>query len=70
MEESLPRAVIRFKQGFGRLIRSRADTGRVVVLDPRIFTARYGRIFLDALPPGVPINVIEDPPAEDLPPDF
>lgn len=59
MEESLPRAVIRFKQGFGRLIRSRSDHGRVVVLDPRIATARYGRIFLDALPPGVPIRTIE-----------
>lgn len=59
MEESLPRAVIRFKQGFGRLIRSRSDTGRVVVLDPRILTARYGRLFLDALPPGVPIRTIE-----------
>jgi ATP-dependent DNA helicase DinG len=63
MEESLPRAVIRFKQGFGRLIRSRTDNGRVVVLDPRILTARYGRRFLDALPPGVPVRVIEDPPA-------
>jgi ATP-dependent DNA helicase DinG len=59
MEESLPRAVIRFKQGFGRLIRSRSDHGRVVVLDPRIVTARYGRIFLDALPPGVPVRTIE-----------
>jgi ATP-dependent DNA helicase DinG len=65
MEESLPRAVIRFKQGFGRLIRSRADNGRVVVLDPRILTARYGRRFLDALPPGIPVNVIEDHPADD-----
>jgi ATP-dependent DNA helicase DinG len=52
-EESLPRAVIRFKQGFGRLIRSRTDTGRVVVLDPRILTKGYGRRFLDALPEGV-----------------
>lgn len=53
MEESLPRAVIRFKQGFGRLIRTASDRGRVVVLDPRITTARYGRMFLDALPAGV-----------------
>lgn len=56
MEDSLPRAVIRFKQGFGRLIRSRSDRGRVVVLDPRILTARYGRYFLAALPEGVPIE--------------
>lgn len=53
MEDSLPRAVIKFKQGFGRLIRSKTDEGRVVVLDPRVMTARYGRLFLAALPPGV-----------------
>ncbi|MCA9306038.1 MAG: DEAD/DEAH box helicase [Phycisphaerales bacterium] len=53
MEDSLPRAVIRFRQGFGRLIRSASDRGRVVVLDPRIATARYGRLFSEALPPGV-----------------
>ncbi|MEX2219477.1 MAG: helicase C-terminal domain-containing protein [Phycisphaerales bacterium] len=52
-EDSLPRAVIRFKQGFGRLIRSKADRGRVVVLDPRIVTTGYGKRFLEALPPGV-----------------
>ncbi|MBL0926460.1 MAG: helicase [Phycisphaerales bacterium] len=55
MDDSLPRAILRFKQGFGRLIRSRSDRGRVVVLDPRIVTARYGRLFLDALPEGVPV---------------
>jgi ATP-dependent DNA helicase DinG len=52
-EDSLPRAVIRFKQGVGRLIRSRTDTGRVVVLDPRIVNKPYGRRFLDALPSGL-----------------
>jgi ATP-dependent DNA helicase DinG len=52
-EDSLPRAVIKFKQGFGRLIRSKTDTGRVVVLDPRIVTTGYGRRFLEALPEGV-----------------
>jgi ATP-dependent DNA helicase DinG len=46
----LPEAVLRFKQGFGRLIRSKTDTGRVVVLDRRIVTKPYGRRFLDALP--------------------
>lgn len=54
-EDSLPRAVIRFKQGFGRLIRSASDTGQVVVLDPRIVTAGYGQAFLAALPGDVPI---------------
>ncbi|MFM9994846.1 MAG: ATP-dependent DNA helicase [Phycisphaerales bacterium] len=52
-DDSLPRAVLRFKQGVGRLIRSRSDTGRVVVLDPRIVTKGYGRAFLRALPAGV-----------------
>lgn len=52
-DDQLPRAVLKFRQGFGRLIRSSTDTGRVVVLDPRIVTKRYGRQFLDALPEGV-----------------
>ncbi len=47
---SLPRAVLKLKQGFGRLIRSRADRGAVVVLDPRLVQRRYGRRFLDSLP--------------------
>lgn len=58
LEDSLPRAVIRFKQGFGRLIRSREDRGRVVVLDPRIVTTRYGRAFLAALPAGVVVRTV------------
>ena len=47
---TLPEAVLRFRQGFGRLIRSRTDTGIVVVLDSRISTARYGPLFLDSIP--------------------
>jgi ATP-dependent DNA helicase DinG len=50
MEYSLPQAVIKFKQGFGRLIRSKTDTGIVVVLDSRVTSKRYGKWFLDALP--------------------
>ncbi len=46
----LPEAIIKFKQGFGRLIRSKTDSGIVVVLDPRIKTKSYGRIFLGSLP--------------------
>ena len=46
----LPEAVLKFKQGFGRLIRSKEDTGMVVVLDSRILRKPYGRIFLRALP--------------------
>jgi ATP-dependent DNA helicase DinG len=48
--ESLPEAVLRLKQGFGRLIRSSTDVGTVTLLDPRVTTERWGRIFLDALP--------------------
>ncbi|MFM9169440.1 MAG: ATP-dependent DNA helicase [Phycisphaerales bacterium] len=59
-EDSLPRAVLRFKQGFGRLVRSSTDEGRVVVLDPRIATKRYGRAFLDTLPEGVVPEFEED----------
>lgn len=57
--DALPRAVIRFKQGFGRLIRSSEDRGCVVVLDPRLLTARYGRAFLQAIPQGVPVEVLD-----------
>ncbi|MEE2971876.1 MAG: helicase C-terminal domain-containing protein, partial [Planctomycetota bacterium] len=52
-EDQVPRAIIRFKQGVGRLIRSSDDEGRVVVLDPRIVTKGYGRAFQAALPDGV-----------------
>ncbi|HEX6963902.1 MAG TPA: helicase C-terminal domain-containing protein [Lacipirellula sp.] len=46
----LPEAVLKLQQGFGRLIRTRRDTGRVVILDPRVRTKPYGRTFLDSLP--------------------
>ncbi len=46
----LPEAVLKFKQGFGRLIRTKRDRGTVVVLDPRIETKSYGRLFLESLP--------------------
>ena len=47
---SLPRAVMRFRQGFGRLIRSSTDRGAVVVLDSRLSRRGYGAAFLEALP--------------------
>ncbi|MDC0307538.1 MAG: helicase C-terminal domain-containing protein [Planctomycetaceae bacterium] len=50
MDYQVPEAVIKLKQGFGRLIRSTTDTGQVVILDPRIKTKRYGRVFLESLP--------------------
>ena len=50
MEYQVPEAIIRLKQGFGRLIRSRKDTGQVVILDPRVRTKFYGRLFIQSLP--------------------
>ena len=50
MQYSVPEAIIKLKQGFGRLIRSRTDKGIVVILDSRVKTKRYGRLFLEALP--------------------
>jgi ATP-dependent DNA helicase DinG len=46
----IPEAVIKFKQGFGRLIRTKTDRGTVVCLDPRIVTKPYGRLFIESLP--------------------
>jgi ATP-dependent DNA helicase DinG len=46
----LPHAALRLKQGFGRLIRSRADRGAVLMLDDRILTKRYGRYLRESLP--------------------
>ncbi|MYL55168.1 ATP-dependent DNA helicase DinG [Pontibacillus yanchengensis] len=50
MELSLPNAVIRFKQGFGRLIRSSTDRGLVMVCDDRIMKAKYGKYFTQSIP--------------------
>ncbi len=47
---AVPEAVLRFRQGFGRLIRSKEDRGIVVVLDKRVTTKRYGRMFIESLP--------------------
>jgi ATP-dependent DNA helicase DinG len=62
MDYSVPQAVIKLKQGFGRLIRSKADRGIVVILDSRIRTRRYGRQFLAALPQARIIEVGHDDP--------
>ena len=50
-EYAVPQAVLRLKQGFGRLIRSRTDRGAVVVLDRRLVTRFYGQVFVRSLPP-------------------
>ncbi len=49
-EYTLPKAVIKFRQGFGRLIRKKTDSGAVVILDPRIRTRPYGGMFLRSVP--------------------
>lgn len=49
-EYQLPEAILRFRQGFGRLIRTQSDHGVVVVLDRRLLTKSYGRLFLSSLP--------------------
>jgi ATP-dependent DNA helicase DinG len=54
MEYAVPQAVIKFKQGFGRLIRSRDDRGAVLILDSRVLTKNYGKAFLRSLP-GAPV---------------
>jgi ATP-dependent DNA helicase DinG len=46
----LPSAIIKFKQGFGRLVRTKTDTGIVVILDSRIINKAYGQQFLSAIP--------------------
>ncbi len=56
----VPEAVIKLKQGFGRLIRTKSDRGIVVILDPRVLTKPYGRIFLNSLP-DCP-RIVEAPP--------
>ncbi len=56
-EFSLPEAILKFRQGVGRLIRTRTDTGIIVVLDNRVLTKQYGQAFLDALPK-CPVEVV------------
>lgn len=51
MEYSLPSAIVKFKQGVGRLIRNHKDRGCIVCLDPRLLTKGYGQQFLNSLPP-------------------
>ena len=49
-EYSLPQAILKFRQGFGRLIRDKEDRGVVALLDRRIWEKRYGKAFIDSLP--------------------
>src|SRR6202012_4716291 len=56
-EFSLPEAILKFRQGVGRLIRTKTDTGIVVVLDNRILTKTYGQAFISALP-DCPLEIV------------
>jgi ATP-dependent DNA helicase DinG len=56
-EFSLPEAILKFRQGVGRLIRTKTDTGIIVVLDNRILAKQYGQAFLDALPK-CPVEIV------------
>ena len=58
MEYSVPEAVLKLRQGVGRLIRSGRDRGIVAILDNRVVTRRYGRVFLKALPEA-PVEIID-----------
>jgi len=49
-EYYLPEAILKFRQGFGRLIRSQSDHGIVAILDKRVMTKQYGRLFIESLP--------------------
>jgi ATP-dependent DNA helicase DinG len=57
LDYTLPEAVLKFRQGVGRLIRSRTDTGMVTILDSRILSRPYGRAFLQSIP-RCPIEVL------------
>jgi ATP-dependent DNA helicase DinG len=56
-EFSLPEAILKFRQGVGRLIRTKDDTGIVVILDNRVLTKQYGQAFLDAVPK-CPVEIV------------
>jgi ATP-dependent DNA helicase DinG len=60
MNYSVPSAIIALKQGLGRLIRSASDCGVLSILDPRLVTKNYGRMFLSSLPPCRITSRIED----------
>ncbi len=57
MEYSVPEAILKMRQGVGRLIRTERDHGLVCILDNRILTKRYGKSFLNALP-DAPVDII------------
>lgn len=59
MDYSVPEAIIKLRQGVGRLIRSENDSGLVVILDNRVVTKQYGKMFLNSLPPA-PVTIVKE----------
>lgn len=60
MDYSVPEAVVKLRQGVGRLIRSAKDKGIVAILDNRVVTKRYGRIFIEALPREARVEFVDE----------
>jgi ATP-dependent DNA helicase DinG len=60
MDFQLPRAILALRQGVGRLMRTSTDRGLLAVLDIRLFTKQYGRMFLKSLPPSPLTRKIAD----------
>jgi ATP-dependent DNA helicase DinG len=58
-EYSLPEAILKFRQGVGRLIRTRQDSGIIAILDNRVLTKPYGKSFLSVLPK-CPVEIVEE----------
>ena len=63
MDYSVPEAVVKLRQGVGRLIRSSKDKGIVAILDNRVVTKRYGKIFLESLPAEAKVEYVTEIPA-------
>ena len=59
MDFQLPEAIIKFKQGVGRLIRKKTDSGNIFILDNRILKKRYGSLFINVLPSQKNIKILE-----------
>ena len=60
MDYQVPETVIKFRQGFGRLIRTMSDEGVMIILDDRIVTKQYGKEFRDSLPAKTEVVLTEE----------
>ncbi|MDQ7022318.1 MAG: helicase C-terminal domain-containing protein [Candidatus Gracilibacteria bacterium] len=56
MEYGVPKSILKLKQGFGRLIRTKEDTGIIIFLDDRIYSTSWGKVFYDAFPDNIKIR--------------